>query len=107
VGTYALRVAGARTTAYCGHTEAVVFHAVDLAIETAEICEHKRGRRRISRHVKYPEPWGRGRAARLTRTAPHMGLHLTASSVRCAPASGSSSGPTFGTMLLDAFTEKR
>ena len=38
VGTRALRVAGARTTSHHGHTEAVVFHAVDLAVETGEIC---------------------------------------------------------------------
>ena len=73
MGTLALRVAGARKTSHRGHTEAVVFHAVDLAVETGEICEHKRGRRRFSRRVKYPEPWGRGgRAARLTRAAPNI-----------------------------------
>ena len=58
MGTLALRVAGARKTSHRGHTEAVVFHAVDLAVETGEICEHKRGRSRFSRRVKYPEPWG-------------------------------------------------
>jgi len=72
VGTLALRVAGARKTYHRGHTEAVVFHAVDPAVETGEICEHKWGRSRFSRRVKYPEPWGRGgRAARLTRAAPN------------------------------------
>jgi hypothetical protein len=48
VGTCALRVAGARQTSHRGHPEAVVFHAVDLAIETGEICEHKRGRSRMA-----------------------------------------------------------
>ena len=43
VGTRALRVAGARQTYHRGHPEAVVFHAVNLAVETGEICEHKRG----------------------------------------------------------------
>jgi hypothetical protein len=42
VGTLALRVADARKTDHRGHPEAVIFHAVDLAIETGEICDHKR-----------------------------------------------------------------
>jgi hypothetical protein len=32
------------------------------------------------------------------RTEPNKGLELTAYSVRCAPASGSSSGPAFGSL---------
>ena len=48
MGTLALRVAGARKTYHRGHTEAAVFHAVDLAVETGEICERKRGRSRIA-----------------------------------------------------------
>jgi len=38
-------------------------------------------------------------AAQLTRAAPNKGLELTASSVRFAPASGSSSGLALGSVV--------
>jgi hypothetical protein len=64
MGTLALRVASTHKTSHRGHTEAVVFHTVDLAVETDEICEHKGGRSRCSRRVKYPEPGTRPGARR-------------------------------------------
>jgi hypothetical protein len=86
MGTLALRVASTHKTYHRGYTEAVVFHMVDLAVETDEICEHTRGRHRCSRRVKSPEPGlGQGGAEKLEAVVP-------------TPCPGITSPPNYGVL---------
>jgi hypothetical protein len=60
--------------------------------------EYHPGRARAASHCgrRVRHPGGGLRRNSSAVPAPNNGLELTASSVRCAPASGSSSGPAFG-----------